>query len=106
VDRAWHGREPDYDRVRRLQAKVLAAKESKAEAARQLPRCGPLSGLPWEVVQDEMQSQPAVILAGVLRLAVVRPQDAIRRQVAVLQNEFGGLRQNVAQDEIVRAAGS
>lgn len=89
MDRAWHAREPDYDRGRRLQAKVLAANQGKAEAACQLPKREPLSGLPWAVVQDEMKSQPAVILAGVLRLAVVGPQDAMRRQLSVLQREVG-----------------
>jgi hypothetical protein len=79
---------------------VVAASAGPAAAAQQLPKRGILSGLPWDIVQDEMQSQPAVILAGVLGLAVVGPQDAIRRQLSVLQGQFGRLRRSGAQDEI------
>jgi len=83
---------------------VIAASASPAEAAQQLPKRGILSGLPWDVVQDEMKSQPAVILAGVLGLAVLGPQDAIRRQLMVLQGQFDRLRQGGAQDEMGREA--
>ncbi len=103
MDRAWHARSPDYDRGLRLRAKVLAANAGKEQAARQLPRRGILSGLPWDVVQDEMKSQPAVILAGVLALAVVGPQDAMRKQLMVLQGQLGRLRPGGAQDAIGRA---
>jgi len=82
----------------------VAASAGPAEAAQQLPKRGILSGLPWDVVQDEMKSQPAVILAGMLGLAVVGPQDAIRRQLLVLQGQFGRLHRGDAQDEIGRAA--
>ena len=82
---------------------MLAAKAGKEQAARELPKRGILSGMPWDVVQDEMKSQPAVILAGVLGLAVVGPQDAIRKQLLVLQGQLDRLRPDAAQDAIGRA---
>jgi len=82
---------------------VLAANAGKEQAARAVPKRGILSGLPWDVVQDEMKSQPAVILAGVLGLAVVGPQDAIRKQLLVLQGQLDRLRPDSAQDAIGRA---
>lgn len=103
MDRRWHEREPDYDHGRRLRAQAHAA-AAAGKVTAQLPKRGILSGLPWDVVQDEMKSQPAVILAGVLRLAVVRPQDEMRRQLIDLQGELGRVGPFVAQDEIGWAA--
>jgi hypothetical protein len=52
ADRAWHARHPDYDRGRRWQKAVEAA---KAGAPPRPPdRPAPLSGVPWDIAQDAM----------------------------------------------------
>ena len=79
--RAWREENRDYDRDRRWRLAIGAAKAD--------PTCGPpgphapapMSGVPWEVVQTEMEVEGRVILAGVVRVMGSFVQTEIRRQV-------------------------
>jgi hypothetical protein len=78
--RAWREENRDYDRDRRWRLAIGAAKAD--------PTCGPpgphapapMSGVPWEVVQTEMEVEGRVILAGVVRVMGSFVQTEIRRQ--------------------------
>jgi hypothetical protein len=79
--RAWREENRDYDRDRRWRLVIGAAKAD--------PTCGPpgphagapMSGVPWEVVQTEMEVEGRVILAGVVRVMGTFVQTEIRKQV-------------------------
>src|SRR5882757_8222039 len=73
ADRAWHARHPDYDRGRRWQAAVDAAKAGSAPPPRDRPP--PLAGVPWDVAQDAMTVEAIVMLAGVAQVVAVHAQD-------------------------------
>src|SRR3954471_1996103 len=86
ADRAWHARERAYDRGRRWQAAVDAAKAGTPPARPRRP--APLAGVPWDVAQDAMTLQALVILAGVARVLAVYTQDKTRKQVPVPAGKF------------------
>lgn len=79
--RAWREANRDYDRGRRWQDTLGAAKKEPASAppARNAP--APVAGVPWDVVQNEMRVEGRVILAGVVRVIGLFVQNEIRRQV-------------------------
>lgn len=60
----------------------------------------PTSGLPWDVVQDEMGIQARVIIAGVVRVMGLFVQDEMRREVPKILTGIVGLPRRVLQDEI------
>lgn len=102
ADRAWHARHPDYDRGRRWQAAVDAAKAGTPPALPDRP--APLAGVPWDVAQDAMTLQAIVILAGVARVLAIHAQDEMRKQVPDPTKQSGGVGGGPAQDEMEVAA--
>lgn len=79
--RAWRVANPDYDRERRWRLAIDAAKADPKSAPPAANAPAPVSGLPWEVVQTEMQVEGRVILAGVVRVLGEFVQTEIRKQV-------------------------
>jgi hypothetical protein len=80
ADRRWHAANRDYDRDRRWREAIAAAKAEPSAAPPAANAPPPTSGLPWDVVQDEMDLEGRVILAGVVRVMGRFVQDEIRRQ--------------------------
>jgi hypothetical protein len=81
ADQRWRAANRDYDRDRRWREAIAAAKAEPSAAPPAANAPPPTSGLPWDVVQDEMEVQGRVILAGVVRVMGLFVQDEIRRQV-------------------------
>jgi hypothetical protein len=102
ADRAWHERHRDYDRGRRWQAAVDAAKAGELVAAPDRPP--PLAGVPWDVAQDAISPQAVVILAGVARVLAAWAQDEMRRQTPNPTGKSGRVAGMAAQDEMEVAA--
>jgi hypothetical protein len=102
ADRTWHARHRDYDRGRRWQGAVDAAKAGAPVAAPDRPP--PLAGVPWDVAQDAMSPQAVVILAGVARVLAEWAQDEMRRQAPDPTRKSGGVAGVAAQDEMEVAA--
>jgi len=84
VDQRWHARHPDYDRARRWQQKNT-------------PK---LAGVPWDLAQEEFGAKGAVVLEGLVEVAIHRAQDEMRRHVAMTTGESGGLPRVIGQDEM------
>jgi len=84
TDRAWHAQHPDYDRGRRLQKKLEQAAQ---KGAPKRPAEVPLSGLPWDVVQDEIGIQAVVIIQELAKVLVRHAQAERWTQVAVFKRE-------------------
>lgn len=61
------------------------------------------AGVPWEVVQTEMQVEGRVIIAGVVRVMARHAQTEMRRQVAEHEGEFGRHAWAAAQTEMEAA---
>src|SRR5678815_4794712 len=76
ADRAWYARHRDYDRGRRWQVAVDAAKAGTLPSPPDRP--SPLPGVPWDVAQDAMRPEAIVIVAGVAR----RPGRSLRSRRA------------------------
>ena len=97
--RAWRGRNADYDRDRRWRVAIAVAKEQPLVPT---PRheSRPVSGVPWEVVQDEMRVEGRVILAGVVRVIGQHVQTEMRKQVATVTADFGRHGGGAAQTEM------
>lgn len=77
---------------------MAKAEPSSAPPAANAPP--PTSGLPWDVVQDEMDVEGRVILAGVARVMGLFVQDEIRKQVPEIVAGFARHLPWAAQDEI------
>jgi hypothetical protein len=100
ADQRWRAANRDYDRDRRWREAIAEAKAeaNSAPPARNAP--APASGLPWDLVQDEMKVEGRVILAGVVRVVGVFVLDEMRRQAADIVAGFARHQAWVAQDEI------
>ena len=79
--RGWRDANRDYDRGRRWQDTLGAAKAEPASAPPAANAPPPVAGVPWDVVQNEMRVEGRVILAGVVRVIGVFVQNEMRRQV-------------------------
>ena len=90
MDRAWHRRNRDYDRWVWWKKRLAQGLPLK------------LTGVPWDVVQDEFGVQAGVVLLGIVRVALRRAQDEMRRYLVRMTGEFGGLPPMSTQDEMVR----
>jgi len=99
-DQRWRAANRDYDRDRRWRVTITAAKEQPSAAPPAANAGPPASGLPWEVVQDEMGIQSRVIIAGVVREMGLFVQDEMRRQVPEIVRRIARHRPGAAQDEI------
>jgi hypothetical protein len=100
ADRRWRSANRDYDRDRRWRESIAAAKAEPSSPPPAANAPPPTSGLPWDVVQDEMGVQDRVILAGVVRVMGVFVQDEIRRQATEIVARFGRHAPWAVQDEI------
>lgn len=89
ADRAWHARNRDYDRGRRWQVAVDAARAGSPPSVPDRPP--PMAGVPWDVAQDAMRAEAVVILAGVVRVLADWAQDEIRKQVLDPAWKSGGV---------------
>lgn len=78
--RAWRAENRDYDRDRRWRLAIGAAKADPTSVPPGPKAPAPMSGVPWEVVQTEMEVEGRVILAGVVRVMGSYVQTEIRRQ--------------------------
>jgi len=99
ADQRWRAANRDYDRDRRWRETIAVAKEEPSVAPPMKPS-SPISGLPWDVVQDEMGVQGRVIVAGVVRVMGLFVQDEMRREVPKIVVGIVGLPRRVPQDEI------
>lgn len=90
----------DYDRDRRWRETIAAAKKEPSAAPPATNAVPPASGLPWEVVQDEMGIEGRVIIAGVVRVMGLFVQDEMRKEVPKIVGGIVGVLRRSAQDEI------
>lgn len=100
ADRGWHAANRDYDRDRRWRETIAAAKQEPSETPPTGNAPPPISGLPWDVVQDEMGIQGRVIIAGVVRVMGLFVQDEMRKEVPKIVEGIARLPRRGAQDEI------
>ena len=100
ADQRWRGANCDYDRDRRWRETIAAAKEEPRAAPPAASSPPPTSGLPWDVVQDEMGIEGRVIIAGVVRVMGVFVQDEMRKEALKILEGIARLPHRAAQDEI------
>lgn len=100
ADRRWREANRDYDRDRRWREAIAAAKAEPGSAPPAANAPPPTSGLPWDVVQDEMGIEDRVILAGVVRVMGLFVQDEMRRQGPEIVARSGRHPPRAVQDEI------
>ena len=103
VYRSWRAVNRDYDRARRWEHALESAKTDSKTAPPAANAPAPVTGVPWDVVQNEMKVEGRVILAGVVQVIGSFVQYEIRRQVfeiapgvarhapGAAQNEMEGL---------------
>ncbi|MBP7550038.1 MAG: hypothetical protein KA761_07105 [Gemmatimonadaceae bacterium] len=98
-DRQWRAANPNYDRGRRWEDAIAVAKAApKAGPPANTPP--PASGLPWDVVQDELKVEGRVILVEIARVMGRHVQDEMRRQVSVIVQGIAEHPPVAAQDAI------
>jgi hypothetical protein len=90
----------DYDRARRWEDVLESAKAEPKSAPPSANAPAPVTGVPWDVVQNEMGVEGRVILAGVVRLMGSFVQNEIRKQVVDAASEFGRHARVAAQNEM------
>lgn len=100
ADQRWHAANRDYDRDRRWRETIAAAKQEPSETPPAVNAPPPTSGLPWDVVQDEMGVQARVIIAGVVRVMGLFVQDEMRKEVPKIVEGIARVPRRGAQDEI------
>lgn len=94
---SWRRRNPDYFTARRLELRrVRQGAESPVEPL-QLP--APLSGLPWDIAQDEFGPVGTDFLGHMGRVLLRTGQDQRRAQMPVSIGEISRLPLEAAQDE-------
>jgi hypothetical protein len=89
ADQRWRRANRDYDRDRRWRETIAIATTGPAAPPPASPAGPPVSGLPWDLVQDEMGLQGRVILAGVVRVMGLYVQDEMRVQAGEMMERFG-----------------
>lgn len=100
ADQRWRAANRDYDRDRRWRETIAAAKEEPSAAPLAANAPPPTSGLPWDVVQDEMGIQGRVIIAGVVRVMGLFVQDEMRKEVPKIVEGIVRVPHRAGQDEI------
>jgi hypothetical protein len=100
ADQRWRAANRDYDRDRRWRVSIAAAKEDPSAAPPAANAPPPTSGLPWDVVQDEMGVEGRVIIAGVVREMGLFVQDEMRKEVSKIVDGIVRHPRWAAQDEI------
>lgn len=98
----WRGRNPDYDRETRLQAKLR--RDPPPEAA-DSPLCGsPVQQLDWPAARDAVGLEVAVVVEVALRLLTAWVRDGVIVQRSKQQGVTAQHLSGVVRDEIVRGA--
>lgn len=97
--RSWRAANRDYDRGRRWEDALETAK-AEPKAAAVPHESAPVTGVPWDVVQNEMRVEGRVILAGVVRVIGLFVQDEMRKQAHEIAAEFGRHPGSTAQTEM------
>jgi len=72
ADNAWHARNPDYDKKRRLREAAGLPDEAESQAPDD-----PLDAIDWSVVERAVGPKPRTAIEGVGRLLVKFAQDAV-----------------------------
>jgi len=88
TNHGWRAEHRDYDRSRRWQAKLDAAKAGERVTWPSEPR--PLREVPWDLAQAEMGTKATVIIGEISRLALSRAQAEMTRQLTEIAGQFGG----------------
>lgn len=100
--RSWRAANRDYDRGRRWEQALESAKADPKSAMPAANASAPVTGVPWDVVQNEMRVEGRVILAGVVQVVGLFVQNEMRKQIVEIaagvarhdlgaaQNEIGG----------------
>jgi hypothetical protein len=96
----WRTRNPDYDRDRRWRDAIAVAKSEPDALPNASRAAAPVTGVPWEVVQDEMTVEARVILTGVVRVLGRYVQTEMRRQDHDLTQKSGRHAGRTAQTEM------
>jgi len=94
---SWRRRNPDYFTARRLQLRRVSQGAGASLEPLQLPP--PLSGLPWDIAQDEFGPAGTDFLGHLGRVLLRSGQDQRRSQVPISIDEIGRLPLGAAQDE-------
>ena len=94
---SWRRRNPDYFTARRLQQRQVSPEEGAPREPLQLPP--PLSGLPWDIAQDEFGLVGTDFLGHLGRVLLRAWQDQRRSQVPVSIDKIGRLPLDAAQDQ-------
>ncbi len=98
--RAWRADNRDYDRDRRWRLAIGAARADPTSVPPAANAPAPIAGVPWDVVQTEMQVEGRVILAGVVRVMGLFVQTEMRKQVVDAAPDFGRHAGPIAQTEM------
>ena len=92
-DRAWHARNPDYDRKRRLARRL--GEEPVVDAAED-----PLEAMDWSVAEAEIGSAHRVVAERTGRLLVAWAQDAVGAKREGPTGDLDPLPRRSAQDAV------
>ena len=79
--REWRAQNRDYDRDRRWRLAIDAARADPTSGPPGPHPPPPMSGVPWDVVQTEMQIEGRVILAQIVQIITAFVKAEIQRQV-------------------------
>lgn len=100
VYRSWRAANRDYDRARRWEHALEAAKTDPKAAPPAANAPAPMTGVPWDVVQNEMKVEGRVILAGVVQVIGSFVQNEMRRQVFEITSGVARHARGTTQNEM------
>lgn len=92
ADRAWHGRNPDYDRKRRLRER-LGDEPEPAEP-------DPLDELDWRAAEEAVGPAHRVVIERAVRLLIAWAQDAVASREEFAPEDLRRLPADRAQDAV------
>lgn len=101
ADRAWHARNPDYDKKRRLRESAGLPEPVTTEEAPE----DPLAGLDWQRIERAIGPKPRVVVEGVGRLLLQHAQDAVPPRRKVVTAEGPRLLNTRSQDAVAAITG-
>ena len=96
----WRGRNPEYDRDRRLRSRLTAPERAQAGTPAEHPGADPLALLDWQVARDAAGVEVAVIVEESGRLVVQWARDAFQAYVAESMGEFPKLARPPLRDAL------
>lgn len=98
----WRGKNPDYQRERRLRACLDRAEQAGAGIEIQ-PSSHPVAGLPWSLAKTGFEVKMAVLLAFALRLQHAECQTGFRVRIRSGTRSPGRLHDSVKKTVLERA---